>query len=157
MFRTQFLFDENEGIKGFSGLNVFSLSSKRVTPLIRRKVFNDITSGGFNSKTAVGIQMFSFSNGSVELKKTNELYCLEHLPLSTDLLLPKNPKLMDWVVLFYEQTTILDNVSHDRLTKIKIRGNGQRIMGLDEHLLCDMPFMSLRLVFLGDIDGWVVS
>jgi hypothetical protein len=30
-------------------------------------------------------------------------------------------------------------------------------MGLDEPLLCDMPFMSLRLTFLGDVDGWVIT
>ena len=69
----------------------------------------------------------------------------------------KNIQLFDWVSLFYEQTTALTKLSNEALTKINIRGNGNRIMGLDEPLYCDMPFISLRLTFLGDVDGWVIT
>ena len=63
---------------------------------------------------------------------------------------------MDFVILFYEQSTSAAIVSFDKLTRIKLYGNGNRIMGLDEPLVCDMPFMSLKLVFGGDIDGWII-
>lgn len=151
MFRTQFLVNEDEGWKDFSSNNTFQLSSKRIDLQLRKQTLAEI------HQRTTSVQMFSFSSGAVELKYPNTLYCLEHLPANTDLLLPKSPNLQDWVVLFYEQTTLATKVSREKLTKIKIRGNGKRIMGLDEHLVCDMPFMSLRLTFLGDMDGWVVS
>ena len=100
---------------------------------------------------------FYFSDGSVHLTKPNTVYSMEYIPHNTDLILPKDIQLCDWVALFYEQTTTLEVLTGDRLTKINIRGNGKRIMGLDEPLLCDMPFMSLRLTFLGDVDGWVIT
>lgn len=107
-------------------------------------------------KKTCDINMFFFSDGSVELKKTNTLYCLEHVPLNTDIILPQKPQFLDYIVLFYEQTTTIVSVSTEKITKIKIRGNGERIMGLDEALICDMAFMSLRLVYGGPIDGWVI-
>lgn len=152
MFKTQFLVDQDDYSKTINQLNTFELSSKRIDYEVRKKTFLDIF-----HKTVWGVNLFYFSKGGVELKQTNQLYCLEHIPHNTDLILPKNPNLHDWIVLFYEQTTIALDVSFDRLTKIKIRGNGKRIMGFDEPLICDMPFISLRLTFMGDIDGWVVS
>lgn len=151
MFNTRFLNKEGDGWKNFNSSNAFELSSKRIDYNLRRNTVLDI------SRKTTSVQLFSFSSGRVDLHYTNQLYCLEHMPENTDLVLPKNPNLHDWIVLFYEQTTLAVDVSFDRLTKIKIRGNGKRIMGLDEPLLCDMPFMSLRLTFIGDIDGWVVS
>ena len=100
---------------------------------------------------------FHFSDGSVYLKAPNTVYSLEYIPYNTDLILPNNIQLFDWVSLFYEQTTAFSKLSHEALTKINIRGNGHRIMGLDEPLICDLPFISLRLTFLGDVDGWVIT
>lgn len=152
MFRTQFLIEQtNDHEKTFSSLNVFEVSSKKINFDIRKKVFFDI-----NQKTIIN-NLFKFNDGSVELKKLNELYCLEYVPLKTDLILPKNPNLHDWVVLFYEPQTAVFDVSMEKKPLIKIRGNGKKIMCLYEPLLCDIPFLSLRLTFLGDADGWIVS
>lgn len=151
MIRTVFLNQEGEGVKRFNSFNVFDITKKRFDVSKRIKQAYDVS-----NKTR-HINMFFFTDGSVELKNCNFIYCLEHIPYNTDMLLPKNPKLLDWVLLHYEQTTVADVVSFERVTKIKLRGNGQRIMGLDEPLNCDIPFMSLRLTFLGDIDGWVVT
>jgi hypothetical protein len=151
MLRTVFLNREEEGIKTFNSLNVFDLTKKKLKTTKRVKIASEI------SIMSRRIDMFFFSDGSVELKKCNQIYCLEHIPYNTDMFLPKKPNLMDWILLYYEQTTTALDVSFDRITKINLRGNGNRIMGLDEKLICDMPFMSLRLTFLGDIDGWVVT
>lgn len=151
MIKTVFLTQEDDGSKTFNSLNVFDLTKNKLKINERIKIVSDI------SNKAKNIDMFFFSDGSVELKKCNQIYCLEHIPHNTDMILPKKPNLMDWVLLYYEQTTTVLNVSYDKPTKINLRGNGNRIMGLDEKLICDMPFMSLRLTFLGDIDGWVVT
>lgn len=150
MFNTVFLENEDENSKTFSRLNVNQHASK-VLNYDQKKVFLEKI-----GDAAGRIGLFFFSDGSYEIKRVNQIYCLEHVPLNTDLLLPKYPKLMDWVVLYYEQTTIITKVSGEKITKIKLNGNGNRIMGLDEPLLCDMAFMSLRLCFMGSIEGWVV-
>lgn len=151
MIQTVFLNQQEEGIKFFNSRNLFDLTEKRLNKNNRIKIARNVI------KKTNSINMFFFSDGSVELSKCNEIYCLEHIPYNTDMILPKTPRLMDWILLYYEQTTVAVNVSHERITRIKLRGNGNRIMGLDEPLVCDMPFMSLRLTFLGDIDGWVVT
>jgi hypothetical protein len=151
MLRTVFLKEEELGIKVFNSLNVFNLTKNKLKTKERIKIASEI------SVMSRRVDMFLFNDGSVELKKCNQIYCLEHIPYNTDMLLPKKPNLMDWVLLYYEQTTAALDVSYEKITRIKLRGNGNRIMGLDEHLVCDMPFMSLRLTFLGDVDGWVVT
>lgn len=151
MIKTVFLNLEEEGVKVFNSLNVFDVTKHKLNAKNRIKILHEI------SNETKNINMFFFSDGSVELKQCNQIYCLEHIPYNTDLLLPKKPNLMDWVLLFYEQTTTAIDVSFDKITKIKLRGNGNRIMGLNENLICDMPFMSLRMTFLGDTDGWVVT
>lgn len=151
MFRTVFLTDEDYNFKEFNSLNVVSLSSKKISKNISQKVFNDLI---VKSKF---VENFYFSNGQVELKFLDNVYCLEHIPVNTDLILPKDPKTANWVLLYYNQTDIIYRVSYDKKTPIKIRGNGRRIMGLDEPLLCDLPFMSLKLTYLDNNTGWVVT
>lgn len=150
MFNTLLLSEEDHNVRTYSRMNVFELSSNVLSYRKKRKILSEL------SQKTNQINLFFFSDGTVELTKPNELYCLEHIPENTDLILPKNPNLMDFVVLFYEQSTSAAIVSFDKLTRIKLYGNRNRIMGLDEPLVCDMPFMSLKLVFGGDIDGWII-
>lgn len=154
MFKTQFLTDEREGMKSFNALNTYQVSSKRITPEMRAQTFGEISQ---TTRRTIGYRV---SSGNVYLPFTNRLYCIEHLPYHSDIVLPKALNILDWVVLFYEQTTLALNVSREygqRQTFKLYSTDKQRIMGLDEPLNCDMPFMSLRLTFLGDIDGWAVS
>jgi hypothetical protein len=153
MLGTTFLKNETSEYKEFSlELPKYLLSKKFIPAKIN--FYNEVIN---KRQGRIGCQNFSFSSGSVHLNNVNHVYSLEHIPHNTDLILPKNIKLTDWVVLHYEQTTTINFVSNDKKTPIKIRGNGNRIMGLDEPLICDMSFQTLRLTFLGEIDGWVVT
>lgn len=153
MINTMFLLDkeDNETNKSFNALNSYSLSSKRLSSSNRVKVNQEIVLKTLNTES------FRISEGKINLHKANEIYCLEHIPGNVDVVLPKTKRLLDWVVLWYDQDRVIFNVSHEKHSKIKIYGNGSRIMGLDEPLLCDMPFMSLRLTYVNDIDGWIVT
>lgn len=153
MLKTVLLTNENAEFKDYCALNVDYLNNEKfLRP--KQKIFNDIM---IKRQGRINCPNFYFTKNEVFLKKTNEIYNIEYIPYSNDIVLPKKIQLLDWVVLFYEQTTSMLSVSHEALAKIKIFGNGQRIMGLDEPLICDLPFMSLRLTFLGDVDGWVVT
>jgi len=150
MFQTIFLKDENTSYKNFEILNTKNIPKNNIANF---RIYNDVKKRNMR----IACENFYFSDGSVYLKAPNELYVLEHITHKTDLILPRDIQINDWVVFIYDQKTSLTEVSHDKITPIKIHGNGRRIMGLDEPLICDMPFMSLRLSFLGDIDGWVVT
>lgn len=99
---------------------------------------------------------FRFTSGKVELLFSNHMYWLEHIPGNVDIVLPKVKNLMDWVVFWYDQDQTIEGVSHDTHSKLKIYGNGSRIMGFDETLTCDVPFMALKLVFVNEQDGWII-
>jgi len=106
------------------------------------------------------IKMFKVSNGDVLLKHLNHIYCLEYMPVNCDIILPDNPKRLDWVVLHYEPGTIADfkyNEIKKDFQKFVIRSKKERIMGLDENLYCDMPFVSLRFTYIDKQDGWVIT
>lgn len=76
----------------------------------------------------------------------------------TDYELPLNPKIGDSVLFFIDPFFIPNNknIHFDSFPKIKIYRNGKRIMGLEEHLICDRPFQSLRLSFYTEEDGWII-
>jgi hypothetical protein len=150
MINTVFLENEDEYSKTFSRLNVSEKTFKFLNYNQKKVLLKNI------GDVARNIGTFYFSEGFYELSETNKIYHLEHIPYNTDLYLPKYPKFLDWVAMYYNQDIVIHKVSNDRITKIKIFGNGNRVMGLDESLLCDMAFMSLRLCFMGPIDGWVV-
>jgi len=150
MYKTVFLVGEDGNSKTFNSLNTYNLSSKRVSHNDRLGIIKDI-----NEKSRHNIN-FSFSAGMFEIPAPNHIYLLEHNSYKKDILMPKNPKPLDWVLLYYEQTTTIFKVSEDIKTKLTIYGNGQRMMGYDEPLYCDMEFLSLRLTFINDIDGWIV-
>lgn len=150
MLNTMLLSSEDVNVRTYSSMNVFELTRNVIDIHKKRKIFAEM------SNKTNQVNLFFFSDGSVQLSETNQIYSLEHLPENTDLILPKNPKLMDFIVLYYEQSTSAAIVSFDKKTRIKLYGNGNRLMGLDEPLICDMPFMSLKLVFAGEIEGWVI-
>jgi hypothetical protein len=152
MFGTTLLKKEDYNFKEFS-TDRPNYTKQRKFDKAKIRLISDVQAmNGF-----ISCPNFYFSDGSVYLQSPNTVYSLEYIPYNTDLILPKNIQLFDWISLFYEQTTALTKLSNEALTKINIRGNGNRIMGLDEPLYCDMPFISLRLTFLGDVDGWVIT
>lgn len=75
----------------------------------------------------------------------------------TEYELPKSPNVGD-SILFYVDPLVMFNcdINFDSFPKIKIYRNGKRIMGLNEHLICDRPFQSLKLSFYTEEDGWII-
>lgn len=147
-----FLSNQTDSLnKEFSRLNVTDTYLNKTSGVQRHQMFTDIT------KKTLHTIPFKFTDGNVELGQCDYIYDLNHIPGNVDIVLPKVKNIMNWVVLWYEQQKTVYNVSYDNHSKIKIYGNGSRIMGLNEPLVCDMPFMSLRLTFVNDIDGWIVT
>lgn len=144
MFKTSFLTQETQdNNKAFSSIKISKIAKTQLPTM--QKVDNPI----FNT--------FTFTKGSLELPTVNTVYNLEFVELNTDLILPKSPKPDDWVVIYYDNMVIIDQVSFDTKTPIKIYGNRNRIMGLDEALICDMPFMALRFQYVDLALGWILS
>lgn len=152
MLNTMFLTQQTDNLnKTFDSLSVSLLASKKLTKENKISINKEII-----TKT-LSTDIFSVTEGRVELHEANQIFCLEHVPGNVDIVLPKTKRLLDWVVLWYDQDKTIFNVSYEGHSKIKLYGNGSRIMGLDEPMVCDMPFMTLRLTYVNDIDGWIVT
>lgn len=151
MIKTAILKKEDEHVKTYSHMDVENISRRVLKPSDKFKFVPDLLSKTKNP------HMFWFNNGDVQLKNVNEIYCIDHINDNADLILPGSPKPNDWILLFYEQTTMILNVSHDSSSRIRINGNGERIMGYDEPLVCDIAFSSLRLTFIDKMNGWVLT
>lgn len=152
MIGTSFLIKQSDTLnKSFNSLNVSEVSAKRLTKIQKVNLNIDV------SQKTRRTESFFISTGRVELYHSNQIFNLEHIPGNVDVVLPKVKNMFDWVVLWYDQDKTIFNVSYERHSKVKIYGNGSRIMGFDEPLICDMPFMTLRLTFVNDIDGWIVT
>lgn len=153
MINTVFLSEHSDkGSKSFSRLlKIPSVLSQKLSLSERKQIHSEVT-----SQNRV-FENFSIKSGRVYLNSTNYIFSMEHVPGNVDIVLPKAKKMLDWIVLWYDQDRTIHDVSFDNHSKIKIYGNGSRIMGLDEPLICDMPFMSLRLTYISDADGWVVT
>jgi len=97
------------------------------------------------------------SAGAVQLPLSNKIYTLENITrASYDLLLPKNPKFLDWIVLSVLTDDVITSVDFDQFPLIRIKSK-DNIMSHNEDLVCDVPFMSLRLTYTGVTDGWVLT
>jgi len=97
------------------------------------------------------------SKGAVHLPLANEIYTLEALTkTSYDLVLPNNPKFLDWIVLSILTDDVITSVDFDQFPLIRIKSK-ENIMSHNEDLICDVPFMSLRLTYTGVTDGWVIT
>lgn len=150
MLRTVLLEDENENVKTFS----FSRNMKTASLISGSNKQNILNS--IHKETRSKDHTLYRTDGVIELKNSNSVYMLSFLSVSTDIVLPKSPKPMDYVVLTYDPTDVAQVISKDNLTKIKLYGNGKNIMGLNEYMKCDVPFYTLRLVFVDDAYGWVI-
>jgi len=151
MLKTTFLSNQDYNYKEFHSGNVIELTGKYFNVGLKRKILSDVLSKTFS------IQPFYTSKGDTVLKHLDFIYCLENMPYNADIVLPKNPKPGSWIILHYEQQTVCVDLSMDKYTKFKLKGNGERIMGYDEDLMCDIPFISLRLTYLDKINGWLVT
>ena len=152
MINTMFLVNQiSEKDKTFSSSIVSELTSKVLEKKDKIKINTEV------AHTTRNIQSFSISKGKVYLGRANQIFCLEHMQGNVDIVLPKPENILDWIVLWYDQDKTIFNVSYEKHSKIKLYGNGKKIMGFDEPLICDIPFMTLRLTFVNDIDGWIVT
>ena len=152
--QTALLLDQDENSKTYVKINPLDFSNFQLQD---KKILNTISD--IQTLRAPGSLIkywFTFSDGSVELLETNFFYCLEYLKLSKDIILPKKPKMYDWVVLFYDQVEMALSIELGANDKLKIYGNGNRIMGYDEPLICDMQFSHLKLMFIDDMNGWII-
>lgn len=146
MINTVLLHNEAENFKDFNYSNVVNLTHKVVkSAAVDISRFND----------TYFAPNFEFTSGNVYLEP-NTVFCIEYINEKRDLVLPKNPKPLDWVSLWHEQHTVIFDLTNVNKRPIKLYGNGSRIMGLDEPLICDIEFQTLKLTFLNDIEGWVI-
>jgi hypothetical protein len=152
MIRTTLMVDQYEDRhKTFSHLDIAKKSSKRLTLANRFNMVRDLS-----SKTG-SLFRFDVPNTQSHLVKPNEIFHLTHVVGNVNLVLPRASKMNDWIVLFYDQDQVLRDVETEAHSLIKVYGNGERIMGYDEPLVCDVPFMSLRLTYVNKIDGWIIT
>ena len=152
MIRTTLMVDQYEDhYKTFSHLDIAKKSSKRLTLPNRFNMVRDLS-----SKT-MSLVRFDVPNTQSHLVKANEIFHLTHVVGNVNLVLPKASQINDWVVLFYDQDQVLRDVETEAHSRIKVYGNGERIMGYDEPMICDIPFMSLRLTYVNKIDGWIIT
>lgn len=151
---TSLLLDQDQNSKTFVKINPLNFSNFQLSD---KKTLNAISE--IQTERAPGSLIkywFTFSDGSVELLEPNLFYCLEYLNLTKDVILPKNPKIYDWVVLFYDQVEMALSIDYGNNDHLKIYGNGKRIMGFDESLICNMQFSHLKLMFIDDMNGWII-
>jgi len=99
---------------------------------------------------------FDSENNHVEIASLNCTYNISHYTGNVDLVLPKPSTPFDWVGLWFHQDDIISKVRWETQCNLKIYGNGNRIMGYDEPMICDIPFASLRLTFVNPLDGWII-
>ena len=114
-----------------------------------------------NEFTRVGLQLsstgfFNSEKNHVKIPLVNHTYNIAHFVGNIDLILPQPNNYFDWVGLWYHQDDVISKVRYETVCKIKIHGDGNRIMGYDEPMLCDIPFMSLKLTYINPVDGWVI-
>ena len=154
MFNTVLLTGENEYSRDYSTAPVKNFLKEKsvLKPAMKFKTQVE------ESRRVFGHENFRFSDGKVFLTRSNDIYWLEHVKENRDIVLPKDPKFLDWVTLYHEQHTIaLHLTSNNKRGDIKIYGEGSRIMGYDEPLVCDMDFLSLKFIYVNDIEGWVIT
>jgi hypothetical protein len=156
MFKTVLLVDQDENSKTYTARGIKNVTGSKVGAKVANKVAKEIL---FKTHPLFYHACpFVFSEGHIQLPKTNEFYWLPEYEnrTSIEVLLPSNPQISEWVVLFYNLTGMAGLVSLEDPCVIVLKSK-HRIMGFDEPLRCDIPFSSLRLTFMGDINGWVVT
>lgn len=137
--------------KTFESYNTSSVAASVMKPIERLQVVSEVA-----NKTR-RIPVLSENKGYYRLPKCNEIYNLHHIPGNVDVILPKPQVYLDWIVLWYHQDQTIFQVSFEKHSCLKLYSNGERVMGLNEPMICDIPFMSLRLTYVGPVQGWVVT
>ena len=137
--------------KSFAHNGIKELAAKRISKQ-QQNILDRVS-----SMKLFNISQFGISSGKTYIQHPNTIHNLEYVTGNVDIVLPKAEKAFNWVVIMYNSDQMIYDLSVDDFSKIKIHGNGSRIMGLDEPLTCDVPFSALRLTFIDDIDGWVIT
>jgi len=150
MITTRLLVNADQGYRQYSGNGISRNIRKKLN---LRDNSAHVGLAGFLGRHC----LFSIDNGMVDLDDVNFLYNLDYIPYKSDLRLPKDPQPGDWISLYYNQEDMALKLNFDQTTMIKIHGRGNRIMGYDEPLVCDMQFSSLKLLFVDTTQGWVLS
>ena len=153
MYTTTLLRDDAEGNREFfwSSLGADKTLSSFNKNFLKKELSNAIYYNG---------QLLTYiSKGANHLPFVNQIYYLEFLPRSNiELVLPKPNKMLDWVVLHLGTTESFSKINLDNKPKIKVlTKDNDRIMGFNEPLHCDIPFMSLRLTYTDHSNGWVIT
>lgn len=131
-----------------------------------------ITNVGYGSKEMVCINSRAIYNNRYDIKYRHRYhYVSENINhvlansivvisnyTDTEYALPANPNPTDTVLFFIDPmiTDNMVNITFDGFPKVKIYRNGSRIMGMEENLVCDAPFYSLRLTFYTPDEGWII-
>jgi len=153
MYTTTLLRDDTEGNREFywSSLGADKTLNNSSKTSLKKQLSNAIY--------CKGTLLTYISKGATYLPLTNEIYYLEFLPSANiEIILPKPNKMLDWVVLCLGTTESFSEINLDNNPKIKVRSMGrEHIMGFNEPLLCDLPFMSLRLTYTDHSNGWVIT
>lgn len=148
MITTTFFTDQDESSKTYKSLNVSEVSGKYISRnLLDIASFNELPRA----------RHFNNYGGRTFIDNVNTVYYLDYVKGTCDIVLPKNPKPQNWVVLLYRPIVTFEDFNIDTTSHIKVYGNGKRIMNLDEPLFCDVQFASLRLTFIDDINGWIIT
>ena len=151
MMTTTLLTEEDHQSKTYSTGNLVNWSSRVLSPAQKKQVRDEtLVLGRFNPK-------FDIVAGQVHLKQTKVIYYLDYLKDSRHIVLPKNPEFLDWIGMYHEQNAACLNMTNYNKQNVTVYGNGQRIMGYDEPLICDIEFLALKLTFTGDLNGWVIT
>lgn len=137
MLKTLVLIEEDYNSKSYSS-NLKQITWDIVPDTIRIKFWKDVKQLPYTS------QLYT-------VLPANQIFYLPHDKY--DFLLPKNPNHGDWVVFWRDPMS----VSWDNFAPVRIWGNGSRIMQCDEPLICDIPFLSIRLNYINPDYGWVLT
>lgn len=82
--------------------------------------------------------------------KNNAHYSFDVFNKKAIVVLPTNP-IKNFTVSFSDQT------GSTRAFPVIIHRNGNKIMGENEHMICDVPNSIFRLTFVGGYMGWFVT
>ena len=93
-----------------------------------------------------GINIF----GDFEWVEEEKTYYVDTSIYKRDLVLPSNPKIGFKIIVH-------DFFDSWKIRPLKVYRNGNPIMGIEEHLVCDEPNSIFALVWYGGYFGWKIE
>ena len=93
-----------------------------------------------------GINIF----GDFEWVEEEKTYYVDTSIYKRDLVLPSNPKIGFKIIVH-------DFFDSWKIRPLKVYRNGNPIMGIEEHLICDEPKSIIALVWYGGYIGWKIE